>query len=129
VGWNRDLSDVDKSFVHTMYPKAGKPMVDLTVNARSRSESIGEHGEEDLFRFVADQAGVYRVETRGWTDVVMTLSGPDDESSQIAMDDDSGFLFNARIAADLQPGTYFVRVRHYRPRGTGKYYIRVKRER
>jgi hypothetical protein len=128
VGWNRVLSDMDKSFIGTMYPKAEKDFVNLTVNARSRVADIGEHGEEDLYRFTADRAGVYQVETKGWTDVVMTLSGPDSEANQIAMDDDSGFLWNARISAELQPGNYYVRVRHYRPRGTGKYYIRARRE-
>lgn len=125
VGWNRILSKTDKSFIGVMYPKAEKAVVDLTPGARSTQASIGAHGEEDLYRFEVDRPGRYSVQTGGWTDVVMTLSGPDDETRQIAQDDDSGFLRNARVIADLEPGAYYVRIRHFRPTGRGRYSIRV----
>jgi hypothetical protein len=127
VGWNRVLSPTDTSFVNVLYPKAEKDLVELTVNARSKKADIGKHAEEDLFRFRAQQDGVYQVETNGWTDVIMTLSGPEDDSLQIAEDDDSGMFRNARISAQIGAGDYYIRVRHYRPRGTGQYWIRVKR--
>ena len=127
VGFNRELSETDQSFISRLYPKKIKPAVDLTINARSRIEDIGEHGEEDLFQFMVTQPGLYRVQTGGWTDVVMTLSGPDDPGAQIAHDDDSGFMWNAMITAELQQGMYFVRIRHHKPQGMGKYRIRVKR--
>lgn len=128
VGWNQVLSDTDKSFIGTMYPRVVKRATELQVNARSRLESIGEHGEEDLFRFKAAEQGRYRILTSGWTNVVMTLYGPNNDTNLIAMDDDSGFLWNARIVADLDPGDYYVRVRHFRPQGRGYYRIRVKQE-
>jgi hypothetical protein len=127
VGFNRALSATDKSFIGTLYPKEQKEAVELTMNARSRIDDIGAHGEEDLFQFKVEQAGVYRVQTSGWTDLVMTLSGPDDRGTLIAFDDDSGFLWNALLTAELQPGMYFVNVRHHKPQGTGKYGIRVSR--
>ncbi len=125
VGFNRELSDTDKNFVGILYPKEEKTAVMLTMNARSRVANIGAHGEVDRFEFIAAETGVYRVQTGGWTDVVMTLSGPDDPGILIAHDDDSGFFWNAMVTAELQPGRYFVDVRHHRPQGTGKYQIRV----
>jgi hypothetical protein len=46
----------------------------------------------------------------------------------IAEDDDGGTGLNARIVADLIPGTYWAQVRHFdRVRGTGRYTIRARR--
>lgn len=133
---NEVLSKVDKQFVAgaKMYPKAA-PTVDsatpLTVNARQRTAaSIGQFGEEDLFRFtVAPRAaGPHVIDTRGPSDVVMKLFGPDEPTRLIAEDDDSGHQFNARIAADLIAGDYWVQVRHYnRERGVGDYSVKVRR--
>jgi hypothetical protein len=64
----------------------------------------------------------------GTTDVIMSLLGPNSQTQQIAQDDDSGEGSNARISADLLPGTYFVQVRHYNTAGgTGAYSVRVSR--
>lgn len=131
---NDVLSRLDKQFVAgaKMYPKAA-PTVDaatpLTVNSRRRTAAaIGKFGEEDLFRFRAATAGRYVVDTRGPTDVVMKLFGPDQPTALIAEDDDSGFAFNACIRADLGPGDYWVQVRHYnRASGVGDYSVRVRR--
>ena len=102
---NEVLSKMDKQFIAgaKMYPKKA-PTVDsatpLDVGARQRtSASIGKFGEEDLFRFVATQEGRYIIDTRGPTDVVMKLFGPNSPTALIAEDDDSGYATNARIAA------------------------------
>ena len=130
---NDVLSRLDKQFIAgaKMYPKtAGGPesAVPLQVNAESRTKaSIGKNGEEDLFRFKASKGGRYVVDTRGSTDVVMKLYGPNSETALIAEDDDSGYDLNARIAAELSPGDYFVQVRHYSKTGTGNYSVRVRR--
>ncbi|MBX3329964.1 MAG: hypothetical protein KF722_06160, partial [Nitrospira sp.] len=60
------------------------------------------------------------------TDVIMVLLGPNNKTSVIAEDDDSGRNYNAKIATKLDPGMYYARVRHYRPTGTGKYEISVR---
>jgi hypothetical protein len=58
----------------------------------------------------------------------MRLYGPDNPTSVIAEDDDSGEGSNARIAANLVPGKYWAQVRHYnRAGGKGDYTIRVRR--
>jgi len=125
VGWNGALSPTDKSFVGVLYPMAAKPIVDLIVDDEPTKAAIGEKNEQDLFRFAVTTARRYRIETRGWTDVVVTLFGADTLVDRLAEDDDSGMGFNAKIVCDLQPGTYYVQVRHFRPKGTGEYEISV----
>ena len=131
---NDVLSAQDKLFIAgaKMYPKSGGTSADATpleVDARRRTPaSIGKAGEEDLFRFTAVADGRYVVDTEGPTDVVMKLFGPDSETALLAEDDDSGIDTNARIAADLIAGDYFVQVRHYnRASGMGNYSMLVRK--
>jgi hypothetical protein len=131
---NEVLSAMDKAFVAgaLMYPGVGEPAptgTRLEVNAAKRTRaSIGTIGEEDLFTFTAAKDGRYVVDTAGPTDMVMKLFGPGSATALIGEDDDSGVGLNARIAADLVAGEYFVQVRHYnRQKGTGNYSIRVRR--
>ncbi|MEO8124181.1 MAG: M12 family metallopeptidase [Burkholderiales bacterium] len=131
---NDVLSKTDKQFIAgaKMYPR-NAPTVDealvLTVNARKRTAaSIGKFGEEDLFRFTAPADGRYIVDTRGPTDVVMKLFGPNSPTALIAEDDDSGYATNARIAQPLLAGDYWIQVRHYnRLSGQGDYSVKVRR--
>jgi len=131
---NEILSRIDKEFVAgaKMYPKTGVTPAgakELKVNAQRRTQaSIGQVGEEDLYRFTAATDGRYVIDTLGPTDVVMKLFGPSSHTALIAEDDDSGVDTNARIAADLIAGDYFVQVRHYnRERGMGNYSVKVRR--
>jgi len=116
---NDVLSDTDRSFIASdgAYPgrgDEGAEIIELEVNELVKtSADIGKPGEEDLFRFAADAAGQYTIVTEGATDVVMRLYGPDSRTTLIAEDDDSAGNRNARIAADLAKGTYYVQVRHY----------------
>jgi hypothetical protein len=90
---NEVLSRLDKEFIAgaKMYPRTGGTTTNATelkVNARRRTQvSIGEIGEEDLFRFTAKSDGTYVINTRGPTDVVMKLFGPNNETALIAEDD------------------------------------------
>lgn len=126
VGWNTELSGTDKEFIGTIYPPEEKPVTELAVDAPATEASIGKHGEEDLFTFDVPADGGYVIETTGPTDVVMALFGPDSQTNLVAEDDDSGQFLNAKIATELEAGTYYVRVRHYRPRGTGTYKVSVR---
>ena len=56
----------------------------------------------------------------------MGLFGPDDLTKLLAEDDDSGRSYNAKIIKQLQPGKYYVRIRHYQPQGMGKYSISLQ---
>jgi hypothetical protein len=126
VGLNSELSAVDKGFIGSLYAFETRPVAELCVDAPAIEASIGKHGEEDLFSLEITRSGTYKIETEGKTDVVMVLLGPDNETDVIAEDDDSGRNFNARIKVGLEPGRYYVRIRHYRPTGTGKYKISVQ---
>ena len=131
---NEVLSRLDKEFIASakMYPKTGgvvSDAVELKVNAARRTAAaIGKIGEEDLFTFTAATDGTYVVDTRGPTDVVMKLFGPNSETALIAEDDDSGVDTNARISSELVDGNYWVQVRHYnRKTGMGNYTIKVRK--
>jgi hypothetical protein len=127
IGWNRVLSATDKQFASTAYPKAPSAAIELKTDGSQMQASIGKHGEVDVYTVNIGVAGSYIVQTSGVTDVVMTLAGPNNEANVVAEDDDSGVGFNARIAAALAPGKYVVRVRHYRPSGTGNYSISARK--
>jgi hypothetical protein len=131
---NHTLSSMDKQFIAgaKMYPKTGPTIPDatpLTVNAKTRTKgSIGKFGEEDLYTFTVAQPGRHIIDTRGPTDVVMKLFGPDSPTALIAEDDDSGYATNAQIAAALSPGQYWMQLRHYnRESGQGEYSVKVRR--
>ena len=131
---NEVLSVTDKAYIASAqaYPKTAPTVVDATelkVNASRRTvASIGQAGEEDLYKFSVVTGGHHIIDTKGPTDVVMRLFGPNSPTRVIAEDDDSGEGTNARIAASLVPGLYHAQVRHYnRTGGKGDYTIRVRR--
>ncbi len=131
---NEVLSAMDKAFVASAraYPKTAPTVVDakeIKVGAKRRtSAAIGKAGEEDLFRFTVGTGGTHIVDTRGPTDVVMKLFGPDSPTAVIAEDDDSGVDTNASIRADLVPGLYYAQVRHYnKASGMGNYTVKARR--
>jgi len=128
VGWNRQLSPMDKQFVATLYPGVSKPENELVIDAPPTDASIGAFGELDKYTFAVTSAGRYRMETEGALDLLMGLFGPDDEGRGITEDDDSGRRLNARIVTELLPGLYTLKVRHYSGRRTGNYQIGVYRE-
>ncbi len=126
---NHEISELDKDFIQSekMYPGLAAPderAVDLLVCASTNAE-IAVGGEEDLYRFKVKKEGQHTIETSGSTDVVLSLFGPDSLTQFVAEDDDGGVGRNSRIAADLQAGTYYARVRHYSTAQTGEYRVRV----
>lgn len=131
---NDVLSELDRLFISgaKMYPKTAPTITEATeleINSKlGTAASIGEFGEEDLFTFIVTQAGQHVIETSGPTDLVMKLFGPNNSTSLVAEDDDSGVDYNARIAVNLIKGRYYVQVRHFNlKQGTGKYSVRVQR--
>lgn len=125
---NDSLSELDKAFVRAakMYPPPEAPIVELPVASATAAE-IGQPGETDLFSFEVDRAGEHLVQTTGATDVYMTLFGPGSKTAKVAEDDDSGSGRNALIRAMLNPGVYYIQVRHYSEVRTGQYSIHVSR--
>jgi len=107
------------------YPAAVKPLQELTVGGPRVAADLASAGETDSFHLVVDQAATYILTTEGATDTVLTLLGPDDASTVVAWDDDLGAGPNARLVRKLQPGEYWVNVRHHDPTGTGTYDVGV----
>lgn len=123
---NEVLSELDKAFAKQIYKSDSAEPVELPVFEGATEGSIGQPGEEDLYKFMAKSEGQYTIETEGPTDLVMTLFGP--ANNRIAQDDDSGVGRNAKIVTRLIPGNYTLQVRHYNlARGTGNYSIKVSR--
>jgi hypothetical protein len=131
AGENNVLSDIDKEFIAGSggYPRPDGPSAgpaEIDIDGPAVEADIGAPGEEDLFTFRVQELSRFAVQTRGSTDVVLTLYGPDSPTKLLARDDDSGYGFNARVVEDLAPGTYHVQVRHYNlDGGTGKYGVKV----
>jgi hypothetical protein len=133
---NEVLSTLDRQFVAgaRMYPRSAPTVTEATElkpNAQRRTAAaIGRFGEEDLYTFVVKRPGRHVIDTKGPTNLVMKLFGPDRATALVAEDDDSGVDYNARIGADLVEGRYYAQVRHAnRASGKGSYTIRVWRAR
>ncbi|HEY8824495.1 MAG TPA: pre-peptidase C-terminal domain-containing protein [Candidatus Limnocylindria bacterium] len=127
VGWNTQLSAMDKSYMRATYPKQDPGVVALNVGAAAVASDIEADSEVDLFSFTVSAQGRYRVSTTGKTDLSMTLLGPVDPSAVLAWDDDSGIGRNPKIVRILVPGQYWLQLRHHDPTGRGEYKIAVKK--
>ena len=90
---------------------------------------LGGAGEVDTYHFDVSQAATHIMTTEGATDTVLTLHGPADQGTVMAWDDDRGRGRNARVVRKLQPGSYWLTVRHKEPSGRGTYDIGVKARR
>jgi len=99
---------------------------ELTINANPFNAAISATNESDIYRFQVTNAGAYTIETNGPIDTLLSLHGPNSQSTEIASDDDSGNSLNSRINADLIPGEYFARVRHFSMLETGPYSLSVR---
>jgi hypothetical protein len=126
--FNEDLSKMDQEFVASsqMYPGVASEFTQLPVSVATAA-AISSPGEIDTFVFEATEAATYVLETAGALDIMMSVFGPDVPTKLIASNDDSGEGLNARVAMALQPGKYFVQVRHFNDLGTGPYRIWVAR--
>ena len=126
VGWNTDLSATDIAFMQAQYPVTDNGTVDLVVGAAATAAAIGG-GQVDTFHFTVPDAGTYIVTTTGALDTVLTLHGPADPGTVVAWDDDRGQGRNGRIVRRLEPGSYWLTVRHKSPDASGDYKVRVTR--
>ena len=67
-------------------------------------------GDQALYQVNVAAAGQITLATSGPTDVTLSLEKGD--GTVLATDDDSGAWYNAKLAATVAPGTYYVRVAH-----------------
>ena len=86
--------------------------------------AIDPAGEEDWYRFVAEQAPNHEIFTAGSMDTRCYLY--DDRNQQIAEDDDAGEGLNCKMVQPLSAGrTYYVMVRAYSETVTGDYSLSI----
>ena len=126
VGWNTEFSPLDVTFMKRQYPKNAPAVTELAVGGPRLTADLASAGEVDSYHFAADRAATFIMTTTGPTDTVLTLHGPGDPGAVITWDDDRGRGLNARIVRKLQPGDYWLTVRHKTPVATGQYTIGVK---
>lgn len=127
VGWNNKLSDMDKTHIGVIYPFEQKPIPDLGSTLVMDTEittSISNAGEIDKYTFRLPNKARVLIETKGDTDVIMSLI--DSNNNVLAHDDDSGEGRNAKIVYDIRSDVlYTVKIKHYSVKGTGEYRIKM----
>jgi hypothetical protein len=126
IGWNTEFSPMDIEFMRRQYPKAAPAMTELTIG-RKVTADLAAAGEVDDYHFRVDSAATFIMSTEGPTDTVLALHGPGDRGAVLTWDDDRGRGSNARIVRKLQPGDYWLTVRHKTPAATGSYTVGVKK--
>jgi len=127
IGWNTELSSLDREFMAKQYPATVKPVQELVAGGARVAADLASAGEADSYHLTVDEEATYILTTTGDTDTVLTLLGPDDASVVLAWDNDLGAGTNARLVRKLRPGEYWVTVRHQDPAGTGAYDVGVTR--
>jgi astacin (peptidase family M12A) len=127
IGWNTEFSDLDIDYMRRQYPRSRPALTELTIGGPRVEANLDGAGEVDTFHFDVETAATYIMTTQGPTDTVLTLHGPNDPGAVLAWDDDRGAGLNARIVRKLQPGSYWLTVRHKDAAATGTYDIGIKK--
>ncbi len=127
IGWNTEFSPLDIEFMRRQYPKDAPAMTELAIGGPRVQADLASAGEVDSYHFDVPAAATFIMTTEGPSDTVLTLHGPNDRGAVLAWDDDHGRGANARIVRKLQPGDYWLTVRHKRADATGHYSVGVKR--
>ncbi len=125
IGWNTTLSDLDRDFMRRQYPKAAPSVQELEPDGPRVAADLATSGEVDTYRFTVETAATHIMATKGPSDTVLTVHGPNDPAAVLAWDDDLGRGTNARIVRKLQPGEYWLSVRHKDPAATGTYSVGI----
>ncbi|HNW65423.1 MAG TPA: M12 family metallopeptidase [Piscinibacter sp.] len=127
IGWNTEFSATDIEFMKRQYPKRAPAQTELVIGGARIAADLATAGEVDSYHFVVASAATHIMTTEGPTDTVLTLHGPGDPGAVLSWDDDRGRGLNARIVRKLQPGEYWLTVRHKTPAATGSYTIGIKK--
>ncbi|MGH9272796.1 MAG: M12 family metallopeptidase [Ilumatobacteraceae bacterium] len=123
IGWNTTLSATDVEFMRRQYPAGATGVQELVADGARVETDLTTGGEVDTFHFDVPSAATHIMSTQGPSDTVLTLHGPTDPGAVLAWDDDRGRGTNARIVRKLQPGEYWLTVRHKDPTATGTYSV------
>lgn len=106
-------------------PVPDPDIVTLAVNGPIVSGNIATAGEEDWYQFVVRTAGTHTIESWAGTlyDNYMYLYGPNNQTTLITSDDDSGVGQAAKITWNLSPARYYVKMDAYYSYDRGTYTI------
>jgi hypothetical protein len=126
IGWNTELSQLDREFMRRQYPRGAAGTQEVVPNGPPVESDLAVAAEVDTYHFEVPTAAVHIMTTTGPSDTVLTLHGPDDPGAILAFDDDRGIGTNARIVRRLLPGQYWLSVRHKNPAATGTYAVAVR---
>ncbi len=123
---NNILSPIDKDFIRSkkMYPSMDpvEQRAILLKLGKSINAQITRVDQEDLYKLIVEESGIYTIQTFGPSNIFMRLYGPDSPTKLITKNDDSGTGLNPLIEAALQPGKYYIQITH-RFDKTGEYKI------
>ena len=95
----------------------------ITIGNRQLDQALAGPDDEQGYRVEITVAGQYRFETHGSSDTVLSLHGPSGWRN-IAQSASGGADSNAQLITDLQPGAYYVVVKHASG-GSGKFDLTV----
>jgi hypothetical protein len=130
---NQMLSVKDKALAASTYPKAGgqgdsgpTEGTPLALGVAKTDAYLVDPTIPDVYNFEIKEKNKYLMETTGNQAWVMTLLAKGDMSKPIQVDALHGDRMNARIVADLDPGIYYLVIKHYLAEGTGSYGIIVR---
>ena len=109
-------------------PDVGDTRATATLLALGTSypEDIDVQGDEDYFRIVVGQSGTLKVWTTGNLDTVGDLQNSSGDT--IALNNNDGLNKNFEIFHNVEPGTYYLRVRSF-PTMIGSYTVYATLER
>ena len=127
IGWNTELSRMDRDFMRAQYPAAAPGTVELAVDGARVAADLSVGSEVDTYHVTIADPATYIMTTQGPTDTLLTLHGPNDSGAVVTFDDDLGAGTNARIVRKLWPGEYWLSVRHKSPGGEGTYDVGITR--
>jgi hypothetical protein len=133
TGWSDALSPMDKSFIARLYPVyRTDPPVEILLEGKTLDGEIPEPGQAAWYRVRARAKRWYRIEATGDMPVLMGLYGSAVVGSPTgtAACEGKGAVLLAELdpgnvpAQGVQPGTYYLDVRHQRPKeGKGRFRI------
>ena len=87
---------------------------------------LATSGEVNTYHFQVASAATHIMTTEGPSDTVLTSHGSADPGAVLAWDDDDrGRAANASIVRKLQPGEYWLSVRHKDGNATSAYSVGV----
>ena len=119
IGWNTEFSPMDVEFMKRQYPKAAPAMTELTMGKRI-SADLATAGEVDEFHFGV--ASPHHHEHGGPDRHRAHAARPRrPRSADLGRRPRPGT--NARIVRKLQPGDYWLTVRHKKAAATGSYSV------